>query len=88
MHIRNDKSYFSTVYTRVIIADCCSTSPPCLSQRESFKKNAEKQKKEKMIRDLMSLMGVANRSAAETRLQRSKWDYEKAAQDFLAGVIS
>ncbi|CAM9172689.1 unnamed protein product [Ectocarpus sp. 13 AM-2016] len=52
------------------------------SQRKS-KENAAKAKK---VRDMMSLMGVSDRYAAEVRLERCGWDYEKAATAFLETV--
>ncbi|CBJ31694.1 expressed unknown protein [Ectocarpus siliculosus] len=51
-------------------------------QRKS-KENAAKAKK---VRDMMSLMGVSDRYAAEVRLERCGWDYEKAATAFLETV--
>ncbi|CAB1110168.1 unnamed protein product [Ectocarpus sp. CCAP 1310/34] len=51
-------------------------------QRKS-KENAEKTKK---VRDMMSLMGVSDRYAAEVRLEQCGWDYEKAATAFLETV--
>ncbi|CAN0139794.1 unnamed protein product [Ectocarpus sp. 6 AP-2014] len=52
------------------------------SQRKS-KENAAKAKK---VRDMMSLMGVSDRYAAEVRLEQCGWDYEKAATAFLETV--
>lgn len=60
----------------------CTAAVTVLQKRKSLESAARAKK----VRDLMSLMGVTHPSAAEARLERCGWDYEKAVTAFLETV--